>query len=147
MTNERFCAAPECTEPAKRGGYCWTHYRWSREGAPMSAPKDKRKAGMSPLDRLLEAALTYANFEDDLESDSDFERKAVDNLCAAAERYTTKLWAERARAAALKAKRSRTRRGPGRPVGTFRGESRWSKWRRAKFAEVLERALKPQVAK
>lgn len=137
MSKALYCAAPECTELARRGGFCWTHYQWSRDGKNLSAEKNKRKAGMDPLERLTEAARTLWELPTDEDHDPDH-RRAVDNLCAAAERYTAKLWRERAR----EAQRLARKRGKhiGRPKGTFRGQSRWSRWRREVFRQVIEGA-------
>lgn len=119
---------------------CWTHYGQLRKKGRVTPAKNRRKAGMNPLERLLEAAITWADC-DAGEASNEAEARAQDNLCAAAERYTTKLWAERAREARDRAHRRGKRRG--RPKGSFRGTSRWALWRRSKFAEVLLRASSP----
>lgn len=100
----------------------------------MTPTKDRRKAGLTPLERLTEAALTYAEAETAVDDDRAW-RRALDNLCASAERYVSKLWRDRAREAQRRARRRGKK--PGRPAGSFRGTSRWSRWRREKYLDSL----------
>lgn len=136
---QEYCAAPDCVELAKRGDYCWTHYAWVRADKPLTAPKNTRKNGMDPLERLLEACHTVSNYDDSERSDPGFKR-AIDNLCASAENYTKKLWRDRARRALEKARKEGRL---GRPRGTFKKGrvSRWTRRRRETFREVLDVAL------
>lgn len=94
---------------------------------------------MEPLERLREAAIAYADGDTAEESDAASER-ALDNLCAAAENYVRKLW----RGRALEAQRKAKAKGKhiGRPYKEPGSVSRWTKWRRRKFAEVLARAAR-----
>lgn len=115
---------------------CWLHYDRTRKRQSVSAPKNESKAGtMTPLQRLTEAALVYRQVSSE---DDKAWRRALDNLCASAERYVTKLWADRSRELQLKAKRKGKRIG--RPVAK-KGPSRWTLWRKRKFREVLDRSF------
>jgi hypothetical protein len=74
------CSVDGCPNEAAKGGYCWGHLKRGQRGSTVSTPLAVRPT--SPWERLLEAALTYA----DVESDGEFER-ARDNLRHAAMSY------------------------------------------------------------
>ena len=80
MVSADLCRAEDCTNLSARDGLCWSHARRKREGASMQLAK--RPA--TPIERVREAALTYA--EVDAEDDDAF-RRADDNLRKAAIAY------------------------------------------------------------
>lgn len=61
MTEERYCEAPECEEPASgHGAYCAYHLKRAQRGKSLSAPKTERL----PVEkRLHEAVLSLADFD------------------------------------------------------------------------------------
>jgi hypothetical protein len=73
------CGYDGCDRPAQRGGYCWGHVKQVARGQRVSELVHRPQ---SSLERLTEAALTYAGAEED----EDFAR-ARDNLRKAAAAY------------------------------------------------------------
>lgn len=56
------CPNQEATHGGRKGGLCWGHYRRKQKGQTISG---LLKARMSPWDRLLEAAIGYADADAD----------------------------------------------------------------------------------
>lgn len=98
------CTEDGCGRPAKRGGLCWGHRKRKSRGQVVSTELTTRPA--SSLERLLEAAITYA----DAGEDEDFSR-AMDNLRKAGAAYGKRHVGEAIRKA-LAARKER-----GEPVG------------------------------
>jgi len=57
------CTIDDCPNDAAKGGLCWAHLKRRTAGQELAPPVEKRPE--SPLARLEEAALTYADAEDD----------------------------------------------------------------------------------
>ena len=72
-----YCSEPECINLAARNGKCWAHARRQAKG-----PLQER---LSPVQRLCESAIQYANAEDD-----DEYRRAKDRLYQAARNVSRK---------------------------------------------------------
>jgi hypothetical protein len=70
----------ECPKPAARAGLCWGHMKRLQRGQAVAPALTERPK--SKLERLTEAALTYA----EAESDEEFER-AAENLRKSAELF------------------------------------------------------------
>jgi hypothetical protein len=126
-----------------RNGKCWRHYDRIRRGEPNpTAPKDQRKNGLDPFTRLFEAHLRLADVSTAESQDADYER-AKDNFRKAAVRYADALRVDAVRKAQQLAwKRGRQR---GRPLKKPREPSRWTRWRRRKFAALF--AVQPSPGK
>lgn len=104
-----YCVAPDCTRPAARGELCWTHLKRQRthgtiDGSVGTSEVSERPK--SPSERLHEAALKYADAEDD----GDYAR-ARDNLRKAATAYDRCLLSERTKAAMATARANGVRVG------------------------------------
>jgi hypothetical protein len=78
--SSRECEISGCPKLAAKGArYCSMHRQRLLRGKPLHAPPQER---LSPLGRLLEAALRYAEAEDDADYD-----RAVEGVKAAARRF------------------------------------------------------------
>ena len=97
MTGHHDCSVADCPKPAKKGGLCWGHLKAAQRGQTVSRELAKRHS--TPLERLTEAALTYAEVDADEEWD-----RAKNNLAKSAVAYTRKHIAEATRAAMARLK-------------------------------------------
>lgn len=93
------CSVADCEKPAAKSGLCWAHAKQRLRGQPLTTVASRHA---SPLDRLREAALDYADA--DADEDAEFGR-AEDNLRKAARAYGVKGAAERIREALAAARR------------------------------------------
>ena len=117
-----------------RNGKCWRHYDRIRRNEPNpTAPKDARKNGLDPFQRLFEAHLRLADMSTDQGSDAEYER-AKDNFRKAAVRYAAALRVEAVRKAQELAWKRGAQKGRPRKRAAV---SRWTRWRRAKFAALF----------
>lgn len=76
------CSVDACPNEAKKAGYCWGHWKRKGRGQTVNVPLAERPK--SAIERLTEAALTYADAGD--ADEAEFER-AKDNLRKAAAAY------------------------------------------------------------
>jgi len=98
------CDVGDCPNPAARSGKCWGHWKALQRGDTSRRELVKRPG--SPLERLTEAAITYAEADDD----EDFER-GQDNLRKSALAYSRKHASEAIRAAMARLKERGVRLG------------------------------------
>jgi hypothetical protein len=97
------CAVDGCENDAARGGLCWAHVKEKQRTGKLS-PLSKRPA--SALERLTEAAIAYAEAEEDDEF-----RRARDNLRKSAAAYAVRHPGETVREALARAKAQGVRLG------------------------------------
>lgn len=83
----QFCAVDGCPNAAQKGGLCYGHRKRKQRGGPVSTALKQRPK--SPLERLTEAAITYA----EADGDEDYAR-ARENLRKSSVAYAPSARAE-----------------------------------------------------
>lgn len=62
---ERVCDIIGCANAAVKAGLCWGHYKRRQRGQELDTPLASREPRPTPVERLFEAALQYAEAADD----------------------------------------------------------------------------------
>jgi hypothetical protein len=105
--------------------------------------KNSRKNGMEPFERLFEAHLRLADMTTNPDSDRAYER-AKDNFRKAAVNYAEQLRLDAVKHAQELAWKRGKQKGRPRKRGAV---SRWTRWRRSKFAALFRGAHRSQKAR